>query len=105
MFFECQDKNELEAIRTEFNERARIEEVGGKEKAQLMLKHSFRSTEQEAWYVIVESYAVLEFTYPGKDRIVAISGVAKNFRDIMTRSMGMKLDMLAVEVSFWLVAI
>lgn len=53
-----------------------------------MLKHYFRFTEWEAWYATVESYAVLELTYPGKDRIVAISGVAKNFRNMMTSSMG-----------------
>jgi len=38
------------------------------------------------WYRIIESYSALSLTKPEKDRIVALSGIAKEFREALTKA-------------------
>jgi hypothetical protein len=50
------------------------------------------------WYRIVESYSALSLTKPEKDRIVALTGVAKEFREALTNAVsGSALETATVQ--------
>jgi hypothetical protein len=40
----------------------------------------------QLWYQIVESYSALSLTRPASDRLIALTGIAKEFRDTMERT-------------------
>ncbi|KAI1776484.1 heterokaryon incompatibility protein-domain-containing protein [Hypoxylon cercidicola] len=74
MFFECQ-------TRAPSNERG---EVVGRQWTERPVKNKFVSAippDSNFWYGIVEFYSSLLLTKPEKDRIVALSGIAKELRE------------------------
>ena len=56
----------------------------------------------ELWYKMIIIYSNTELTYPGRDRMLAISGVAKEFRDMMTEKLGGKHSSLGYLAGLWL---
>jgi hypothetical protein len=85
VFFDCQD--ETQSPITEFNERIDPINVDAPGQVQLKMKHNFQFSGTDkinAWYKTVETYSGSDLTRPEKDRIIAISGVARQFRDAMS---------------------
>jgi Heterokaryon incompatibility protein (HET) len=85
-FYECQerdpynDRGEVSKTMSEDNVPAAVKQLA---------KNSFvfeTASISRLWYQIVQSYSALLLTKPEKDRIVALAGVAKEFRETMTRA-------------------
>ena len=80
IFFECQsqlpksERQQTIYIRPE-------QDIAVKMDFQLMPSSGF-----DSWYDIIESYSGTELTMPSKDRIIAISGIAKEFREMIKRN-------------------
>jgi hypothetical protein len=83
VFFECQ--NTAEPAVTELSEVLDLSNLDAEGKVLIRLKHSFlgvgKQQSIDTWYTIVESYSGSELSYPAKDKILAISGVAQQFSD------------------------
>ena len=86
-FFECQD----EAPRNDRGEVTQLRSDGDLPApvVQTSATNPFTldgATINPLWYRIVESYSILFLTKPDTDRIVALAGIAKEFREALTRT-------------------
>ncbi|KAH8812382.1 HET domain protein [Xylogone sp. PMI_703] len=85
-FFECQEskpvneRGEVSPNWTENDSEATLQQMG--KNAFLFKAASINSL----WYQIVESYSALSLSRPECDRLVALTGVAKEFREAMERT-------------------
>jgi len=86
-FYECQE-------REPYNDRGEVAsktrpEGDGPAAVKQLAKNSFvfeTASISRLWYQIVQSYSALLLTKLEKDRIVALAGIAKEFREAMTRA-------------------
>jgi hypothetical protein len=80
-FFECQS----EYPRNIEGETIHAKAVSDNPLLEIDLKMSLHHTESpytHIWYRIIERYSILQLTMPEKDRILAVSGVAKEYREM-----------------------
>ena len=85
IFWECEEK-------PPYNDRGEISQTRSEDDkladVQPSAKHSFTleaATINPMWYRIVEAYSTLSLTKPDMDRIVALAGIAKEFREALMR--------------------
>jgi hypothetical protein len=90
IFFECQ--TELPR-----NEHREMLEASNKEddrkEVELTLKAAFsfdKERPEDLWWDVVEAYSVYELTFPGKDRLLALSGIAAEFSEATKRKTAVK---------------
>jgi hypothetical protein len=86
MFIECQAERP-------HNERGEVSQTWPENDLptadQSLAKNAFlfeTASINSMWYRIVESYSALSLTKPEKDRIVALTGIAKEFREALTEA-------------------
>ncbi|KAK2755089.1 hypothetical protein FQN54_006618 [Arachnomyces sp. PD_36] len=98
IFRECEEK-------PPYNDRGEISQTlsedGKPADVQPSAKHSFTlgaATINPVWYRIIEVYSALSLTEPGADRIVALAGVAKEFREALMRKESAKNNPVAATV-------
>jgi hypothetical protein len=85
MFFECQE-------RKPYNERGEVSEISSENGLPMavpqLVKSSFlleAASINSLWYQIVESYSAQSLTQPEKDRVIALAGISKEFREVLRR--------------------
>lgn len=94
LFFECQ----AETPRSERQQR-----VTGTHEPDLALRTQFRSSGFDHWYRLVESYSKTNLTRPEKDHIIALSGIAQEFREVIkANNKAPKMVSLKYVSGFWL---
>jgi hypothetical protein len=86
-FFECQEKKP-------HNERGEISQDWPENDSNTMVQRIGKNSSlfkassiNQLWYQMLESYSELALTRPAHDRLIALTGVAKEFRDAMERTM------------------
>ncbi|KAL9623439.1 MAG: hypothetical protein Q9160_002332 [Pyrenula sp. 1 TL-2023] len=83
MFFECQAKRP----QSECQEATHLRHRPSTLKKGFDLKTNFDFTMpsiEKTWYQIVEVYSRLSFTMPDKDRVIALSGIANEVREVFS---------------------
>ena len=94
LFFECQ----AETPRSERQQRMTVTH-----KHDLALRTQFRSSGFDHWYRLVELYSKTNLTRPEKDHIIALSGIAQEFREVIrANTKAPKLVSLKYVSGLWL---
>jgi hypothetical protein len=82
LFFECH----TDLTRTERGETLVVHRTNPEDRSYLLLKSQMRvdnTSIMDLWYYLVTMYSSTNLTEPGKDRILAISGLASEFKVIL----------------------
>jgi hypothetical protein len=90
IFFECQ----TELPRNGHREMLKVpNKKKDRKEVELTLKAVFsfdKERPEDLWWDIVEAYSVYELTFPGKDRLLALSGIAAEFSEATRRKTAVK---------------